>query len=80
MKSTNTFQKKLPLSEEGDYNTLSGFIMHELGDIPEENQEFDFYDYHFKILKMQNKSVELVELTYDPKNIMDTMMDEISEN
>ncbi len=72
--------KKLPLSEEGDYNTLSGFIMHELGDIPEENQEFDFYDYHFKILKMQNKSVELVELTYDPKNIMDTMMDEISEN
>lgn len=55
---------KLPLSEEGDYNTLSGFIMHELSDIPEENQEFNFRDYHFKVLKMQNKSVELVELTF----------------
>lgn len=54
----------LPLSEEGDYNTLSGFIMHELSDIPEENQEFNFRDYHFKVLKMQNKSVELVELTF----------------
>lgn len=68
--------KKLPLSEEGDYNTLSGFIMHELGDIPEENQEFDFKDYHFKILKMQNKSVELVEITYEPQNIIDSLTED----
>jgi CBS domain containing-hemolysin-like protein len=56
--------KKLPLSEESEYNTLAGFILHELEDIPEENQEFDLDDYHFKILKMNNKSVELVELVY----------------
>lgn len=58
----------LPLSEEGEYNTLSGFIMHELADIPEENQEFRIENYQFKILKMNNKSVELVELTYSPEN------------
>lgn len=58
----------LPLSEEGEYNTLSGFIMHELADIPEENQEFRIGNYQFKILKMNNKSVELVELTYSPEN------------
>lgn len=58
--------KTFPLSDEGDYNTLAGYILHDLEDIPEENQEFDMNDYHFKILKMQNKSVELVELTYTP--------------
>jgi CBS domain containing-hemolysin-like protein len=71
--------KPLPLSEEGDYNSLSGFIMHELGDIPEENQEFDYGDYHFKILKMQNKSVEMVELTYNPKNTEDDSAEETDE-
>jgi CBS domain containing-hemolysin-like protein len=70
----------LPLSEEGEYNTLSGFIMHELGDIPEENQEFDFKNYHFKILKMQNKSVELVEITYNPPNILDNLSEELKDN
>lgn len=69
----------LPLSEDGDYNTMSGFIMHELGDIPEENQEFRIGDYDFKILKMNNKSVELVELVYDPKDLADNLTDEIGE-
>ncbi len=56
--------KELPLSEDGEYNTLAGFILFELEDIPEENQEFDLKGYHFKILKMNNKSVEMVELIY----------------
>lgn len=47
--------EKLPLSEEGDYNSLAGFILYQLEDIPEENQEFEMFDYHFKILRMQNK-------------------------
>ncbi|MDO4224865.1 MAG: hemolysin family protein [Bergeyella zoohelcum] len=57
--------KKFPLSEEGEFNTLAGFILHELQDIPEENQEFDLNNYHFKILRMNNKSVELVELIFN---------------
>ncbi len=71
--------EELPLSEDGDYNTMSGFIMHELGDIPEENQEFRILDYDFKILKMNNKSVELVELVYNPKDIVDHLTEEIGE-
>ena len=66
------------LPEEGDFNTLAGFIMHYLSDIPEENQEFDIEDYHFKILKMQNKSVELVELIFDPKDVEEISLDEIN--
>lgn len=71
--------KKLPLSEESEYNSLAGFILYELEDIPEENQEFDLDDYHFKILKMNNKSVELVELVYQKPNAIDDLADKIGE-
>lgn len=71
--------KKLPLSEESEYNSLAGFILYELEEIPEENQEFDLEDYHFKILKMNNKSVELVELIYQEPNAIDNLADKIGE-
>ena len=70
--------KNIPPSEEGEYNTLAGFILNELQDIPEENQEFEYGNYHFKILKMQNKSVELVELIYN-KPFLEDITDEITE-
>ena len=68
--------EKLPLSEEGDYNSLAGFILYQLGDIPEEKQEFEMFDYHFKILRMQNKSVELVELIYQKDGVPTNNSDE----
>ena len=61
-----------PLPENSEYNSLAGYIMYQLSDIPEENQEFRLCDYAFKILKMQNKSVEMVELKYEPQNIDET--------
>lgn len=71
--------KIFPLSEDGEYNTLAGFILHELEDIPEENQEFVVNDYKVKILKMQNKSVDLVELTYIEPSLLSELADEITE-
>ena len=71
--------KVFPLSEDGEYNTLAGYILHELEDIPEENQEFTINDYHVKILKMQNKSVDLVELTYEEPNLLNDLADELGE-
>ncbi|CAH0178377.1 hemolysin family protein [Chryseobacterium sp. WG14] len=71
--------KKLPLSEESEYNSLAGFILNALAEIPEENQEFDLENYHFKILKMNNKSVELVELVYQEPNALDNLADKIGE-
>ncbi|WP_407518489.1 hemolysin family protein [Elizabethkingia anophelis] len=61
------------------YNTLAGFILHELSDIPEENQEFDLNGYHFKILKMQNRGVELVEMIYMEPIIEEKLTDEMGE-
>ncbi|AZI31867.1 hemolysin family protein [Kaistella carnis] len=71
--------KIFPLSEDGEYNTLAGFILHELEDIPGENQEFVINDYQIKILKMQNKSVDLVELVYEEPNIISELANEIGE-
>ena len=71
--------KIFPLSEDGEYNTLAGFILHELEDIPGENQEFVINDYQIKILKMQNKSVDLVELVYEESNIISELANEIGE-
>lgn len=71
--------KMFSLSEDGEYNTLAGFILHELQDIPEENQEFRINDYHVKILKMQNKSVDLIELTYEEPSIINDLVNEIGE-
>lgn len=71
--------KSLPLSEDNEYNTLAGFILHELEEIPEENQEFDIYNYHFKILKMNNKSVDLVELIYEEPSIVDEISEELGD-
>lgn len=48
-------------------------------EIPEENQEFDLANYHFKILKMNNKSVELVELVYEEPSTIDNLADKIGE-
>lgn len=55
-----------PFPEDVEYNTLAGYILNELSEIPEESQEFKLNHYHFKILKMQNKGVEVVELKYEP--------------
>ena len=71
--------KKFPLSEDSEYNTLAGFILHELEEIPEENQEFDLNNYHVKILKMQNKSVDVVELVYIESNLIDDLAEEIND-
>ncbi|GGP05160.1 membrane protein [Cloacibacterium rupense] len=67
--------KSLP--ENAEYNTLAGYILHQLEDIPEENQEFKLDDYQFKILKMNNKSVELVQLTYQEPDLIEDIIEEI---
>lgn len=69
------------LPEDSEYNTLAGYILHQLADIPEVNQEFKLCNYNFKILKMQNKSVELVELKYEPStDISEEINEDEAEN
>ncbi len=48
---------------EGEYNTLSGFLVTHLGKIPEKGDEFIFDEYIFKVVKVSKKKVELVKMT-----------------
>ncbi|MEP7127844.1 MAG: hemolysin family protein [Chitinophagales bacterium] len=50
------------LSEEeaGNYNTLGGFMMHHLGKIPKEADNFTFRNYTFEIVDMDGKRVDKV--------------------
>lgn len=64
----------IKLEEKAEYNTLAGYILYMLNDIPEENQEFSFSSYQFKITKMQNKSVEIVEALYVKESFLDNLL------
>jgi CBS domain containing-hemolysin-like protein len=48
--------------EEADYNTLSGLIYHEYGDVPTEGTQFDHSGLHITVLKMDNQRIEKVKI------------------
>ncbi|MBN1576659.1 MAG: HlyC/CorC family transporter [Chitinispirillaceae bacterium] len=45
-----------------EYNTLSGLIYQEYGDVPQENASFDYAGLHITILKMDNQRIEKVKV------------------
>ena len=47
---------------DGDYTTLSGFIMSELNRVPEAKDSFIFKDYKFIVNKVDNQRIEEVEV------------------
>lgn len=63
----------IPESEDGEFNTLAGFILHGMEDIPEENDVLSIGEYEAKILKMTNKSVGVVELVYHGSTETETL-------
>ncbi|MDO8673572.1 MAG: hemolysin family protein [Dehalococcoidia bacterium] len=46
---------RLPL---GDYETIAGFVLNELGHIPTEGEQFSHYDIKFTIAEMQGLKIE----------------------
>lgn len=51
---------------EGEYETLSGFIISHTGSIPENNDEIIINQYTFKIMDVSDTKVETVKLTIRP--------------
>lgn len=45
-----------------EYNTLSGLIYHEYGDVPQKNASFDCNGLHFTILEMDNQRIVKVKV------------------
>ena len=52
----------LSLDEEAEYNTLSGLIYHECGDVPLEGTQIECYGVRINVIKMDNQRIEKVKL------------------
>lgn len=56
----DSFNLQIP---EGDYETISGFILQHHENIPEQNEIIDIDGYSFEILEVTEKKIETVRLT-----------------
>jgi putative hemolysin len=55
--------KKMPGEERGVYQTLSGFVMSQLGRIPKVGAKFSYENYEFEIVDMDGRRVDKVMVT-----------------
>ena len=55
----------------GGYETIAGFVLAQLGEIPEIGQEFEFEDLSFKIIEMDRFRIEsiLITIKSDPISV-----------
>ena len=48
---------------EGDFETIAGFVLDNLGRIPREGEQFDFQHMKFEITRMQGLKIDTIKLT-----------------
>lgn len=60
MKSVLGIDEELPGEEENAFNTLGGFVMHELGRIPMASDHFEVADCRFEVMDMDKNRVDKV--------------------
>jgi len=56
-------EMELQLSEDEEYETVAGFILHLLGHIPRRNEQLRYHDLKIVITKMKGQKIEKVLLT-----------------
>jgi CBS domain containing-hemolysin-like protein len=59
---SNALDIDIDLDEETDYNTLSGLIYHEYGDVPQEGTQLEYSGLRITVLKMDNQRIEKVKV------------------
>lgn len=57
---------------EGDYETIAGYIISELGRIPARGEVFTINKYYITILRSNKTKVDLIKLTVDPESLQDS--------
>ena len=48
---------------DGDYETLAGFVLYILGDIPSEGEVFNYRNFRLEVMSMKEMKIETVKLT-----------------
>lgn len=56
----DVLESKIP---EGDYDTVAGFIIEQLGKVPESGEQFIYCGSRFKVLEVKNRRVTKVEIS-----------------
>ena len=52
----------LDIPEEDDYQTLAGYLLHEIGSIPSQGDSFVIGEYEFKVMKRSATRLELIRI------------------
>lgn len=64
--SINDFNEEFELDlDEGDYDTLNGYLITNLDEIPDENTELLINDIKFTVLKVENRRIQDVKIHFD---------------
>ena len=64
--SINDFNEEFELDlDEGDYDTLNGYLITNLDEIPDENTELLINDIKFTILKVENRRIQDIKIHFD---------------
>ena len=64
VEANNEMDLDLP---EGQYETIAGFVLDQIGEIPNLNDEFEYKDLTFRVLEMDRFRVESLLITREPK-------------
>jgi len=72
----------IPHDEEGEYNTLGGFVMARTGRIPQESETFEWHHWSFEVIDMDGNRVDKVIATRiaDVSDEPEPVMDQPAEN
>tara|TARA_B100001540_G_scaffold266303_1_gene247288 strand:- start:384 stop:1613 length:1230 start_codon:yes stop_codon:yes gene_type:complete len=49
--------------DEREYDTLAGFVLNDIGDIPKEGEIVKFKNYYFKVLKVLSNRIDKIEIS-----------------
>jgi len=63
--------KQLPEDEGGGFQTLGGFVMHQIGRVPVSGDRFESSGFTFEVVDMDGKRVDKVLVTRQPENFDD---------
>ncbi|MDX2110011.1 MAG: hemolysin family protein [Verrucomicrobiota bacterium] len=61
-KTALSIERELPGEEEKEFQTVAGFLLQELGCIPQEGDTVTWMDYHFEIVDMDRQRIDKVQV------------------
>ena len=60
---------ELPEEYRAGYQTLSGFVMNQMGIIPKIGKSFEWEGFTFKVIEMDGHRVERVKISHEDKKL-----------